>query len=259
MAAIEPAAKPGIAGGVYVYGLTWSGGGSKGRGIADADVMTLEHGELAAIVSTVGGRAMRAKRRDLLRHSDVLQDAFAKAPVLPFRFGTVLASEEAVVDDLLAARYEELVALLRRFEGLGELRLRATFVEEPVLAEIVQGEPRIAALREATKGTRAGSVADPRRIELGEAVARALAARRGGAADEIVASLAEHALELQVEEQREELEVLRASFLVDRRRLPKFEGAAKALAGRYGGRISFDLIGPMPPHSFVSLTPRQGA
>ena len=111
---------------LYVYGVTWSGRGRLRRdGVHDAAVKAVDHGELAAIVSDVGGGPLRAKRRDLLRHSDVLQDAFAHAPVLPFRFGTVLESEDAVVDDLLAARYEELVALLQRFDGLSELRLRA--------------------------------------------------------------------------------------------------------------------------------------
>src|SRR4051794_34763344 len=113
---------------VYVYGLTWSGhGAARGHGVGDAAVTMLEHGELAAIVSNVGDGSLRAKRRDLLRHSEVLQHAFTSAAVLPFRFGTVFESEDAVVDELLTARYEELVALLQRLEGLSELRLRASF------------------------------------------------------------------------------------------------------------------------------------
>jgi hypothetical protein len=239
------------AGSLYVYGLTWAGRGrAGGRGIGDAEVELLEHGELAAIVSAMSVGPLRAKRRDLLRHSDVLQQAFAHAPVLPFRFGTVLTSEDAA-NDLLAARYEELVALLQRFEGTSELRLRANFVEQPVLAEIVQEDARIARLREAT---RAVDAADPRRVALGEAVAGALAAKRAAAADEIVASLAAHALDVRVEEQREELEVVRASFLVGARAVPAVERAAEKLAKRHARRITFDLIGPMPPHSFAALT-----
>ncbi|MFL5927277.1 MAG: GvpL/GvpF family gas vesicle protein [Gaiellaceae bacterium] len=251
MSATEAAADSRIdAGSLYVYGLTSSGArGVAGRGIGDAEVALLEHGELAAIVSAAGAGPLRAKRRDLLRHSDVLQQAFAHAPVLPFRFGTVLSSEDAV-NELLAGRYEELVALLQRFEGTSELRLRATFVERSVLAEIVQEDPRIAQLREST---RAAGADDPRRVALGEAVAGALAAKRALAADEVVASLAAHALDVRVEEQREELEVVRGSFLVSVRDVRAVERAAETLAKRHAGRITFDLIGPMPPHSFVSL------
>jgi gas vesicle protein GvpL/GvpF len=254
MHATETAADSRIgAGNLYVYGLTWSGRGrTRGRGIGDTKIDVLEHGELAAIVSPVGPGPLRAKRRDLLRHSDVLQQAFAYAPVLPVRFGTVLASDDAVVDELLAARYEELVQLLQRFEGTSELRLRATFVEEAVLAEIVREDAGIARLRESTRGAGAG---DPRSVPLGEAVARALADKHAAAADEIVRSLATHALDVRIEEQREALEVVRASFLVRDRGVRAVERAAETLAKRNARRITFDLIGPMPPHSFVTVTP----
>jgi gas vesicle protein GvpL/GvpF len=244
------------AGSLYVYGLTWSDrAGAGGTGIGDAKIELVEHRELAAIVSPVGSGRLRAKRRDLLRHSDVLQQAFAHAPVLPFRFGTVLASEDVLVDEVLGARYEELVALLQQFEKTSELRLRATFVEQSVLAEIVQQEAGIARLRESTRAAGAG---DPRSVALGEAVARSLEARRAAAADEIVGSLAAQALDVRVEEQREAFEVVRASFLVRDRSVRAVERAAETLAKRSAGRITFDLIGPMPPHSFVTITPHGG-
>jgi gas vesicle protein GvpL/GvpF len=244
------------AGNLYVYGLTRSGGPAvPARGIGDAKIELLEHRELAAIVSPVGAGPMRAKRRDLLRHSDVLQQAFAHAPVLPLRFGTVLASDDAVVDELLGARYEELVRLLQQFEGTSELRLRATFVEKTVLGEIVEGDAGIARLRESTRTARAG---DPRSVALGEAVAHSLAAKRAEAADEIVGSLARHAEDVRVEEQRDALEVVRASFLVRDRGVRAVERAAETLAKRNARRITLDLIGPMPPHSFVTVTPHGG-
>jgi Gas vesicle synthesis protein GvpL/GvpF len=245
-----------VSGGTYVYGVTWSGrGAARSAGVRDAAVTSVEHGELAALVSEIGADALRAKRRDLLRHSDVLQDAFASAPVLPFRFGTVLATPESVVEDLLAPRYEELVALLHQFDGLSELRLRARFVEDALLAEIVRDDPRIAALRDATRNAPA---TDARHVELGEAVAGSLAAKRAAAADELVGSLVAHARQVHVDEQAEELEVVRASFLVDERGARPLERAAEALAAANSGRIAMELVGPMPPHSFAALTARGG-
>jgi len=229
---------------VYVYGLTAAGRDVDARGIGDAPVSTVEHGELAAIVSAVGVAPLRAKRRDLLRHSDVLQAAFTDAPVVPLRFGTVFSSKEELVGDFLGARYEELVALLQRVEGLAELRVRASFVERALLAEVVRDDPRVAALRAAPNASQ---------VELGEAVAHAVAARRVEAADEAVATLAGHAIQVQADEPSSEYEVLRASFLVDRRHVTAFELAAEQLAQRQRGRITMELVGPMPPHSFVSL------
>lgn len=235
----------------YVYGVTWADRARGGaEGVRGGAVTTVEHGELAAIVSDAGSEPLRAKRRDLLRHSDVLQDAFARAPVLPFRFGTVLVSHESVVDDLLVPRYEELVSLLQRFDGLSELRLHARFVEDVVLAEIVRDNPRISALREAT---RTAPPSDPRRLELGETVARELAARRGAAADALVSSLVGAAVEVHVDEPRDTLEVARASFLVDRKGARTLEKRAEEMAADESGRIELELVGPMPPHTFVSF------
>lgn len=229
---------------MYVYGLTSAGRDVDVRGIGDSPVSTVEHGELAAIVSRVGDASLRAKRRDLLRHSDVLQAAFAHAPVVPLRFGTVFESEQALISDFLGARYEELVGLLQRVDGLAELRLKASFVESDLLAEIVREDRRVAGLRE-TRGAN--------QLELGEAVAHAVAARRAAGADELLAALAPLALELHVDEPREEFEVIRASFLVDRRTTSAVERTADELARRNSGRMTVELVGPMPPHSFVSL------
>jgi Gas vesicle synthesis protein GvpL/GvpF len=232
---------------VYVYGVTAAGSAVRAAGIGDTPVSVVEHGELGAIVSRLDDVRVRAKRRDLLRHSDVLQTAFAAGPVIPLRFGTVFDSEGEVVDDLLGARYEELVGLLQQVEGVAELRVRAAFREEDLLAEIVRDDRRVAALR--------SSSAPP--VEVGEAVARAVAARREATSAEVLAELGAHAADVRVDEPRDELEVIRASFLVDRGRVGAVERAAAAVADRHRARMTMELIGPMPPHSFVSL--EQGA
>lgn len=171
MTSTDERSPPHVASGTaaYVYGVTWSGGaGSLPEGVAGAGVETLDHGELAAVVSSLAGSDVRARRRDLLRHMEVLRSVFSRQAVLPLRFGTLLEDAEAV-EGFLAARYEELVALLQELEGLAELRVHASYVQDAVLAEIVQDDPRIARLRERTRA--AGPDADPLRVQLGETVA----------------------------------------------------------------------------------------
>jgi len=240
---------------LYVYGVTWAehANGRRRAGVGGADVQVVEHGELAAIVSPVPESRVRAKRRDLVAHMDILQRAFDVQPVLPLRFGTVLRGRSEVVDDLLAGRYEELVALLQRFDGLAELRVGATYVEEAILAEIVQGDARISRLHEATRD--AGATADPLRVQLGEAVARGLGARRERDARAFAAHLVPRSRDAVLEEPRSELEVLRASFLVDRSEIPAFDACMDKLARGEQGRIAFTYTGPLAPHSFVSLMP----
>src|SRR5206468_3653291 len=79
-----------------------------------------------------------AKRRDLLRHAEVLGTALEHGTVLPLRFGVVFENATALVEDLLLPRYAELVQLLGRFEGRVELSVKAFFREEAILAELAQ-------------------------------------------------------------------------------------------------------------------------
>jgi gas vesicle protein GvpL/GvpF len=229
----------------YVYGVTWADGAlTAAQGVCNASVETLEHGELAALVSELPSADIRARRRDLLRHAEVLRKAFERRTVVPLEFGTLFASEDDVVADLLEPRYEDLIALLQGLDGLVELTVRAFYDETGVFAAIVRDDPEVAALR--------GAGDQAQQVRLGEAVAEALARRRHCDADEIVAELSSLAHETVVEERVAELEVIRAAFLVDRSEITDFEAQAEELAQGFGGVIRFKLTGPLPPHHFVS-------
>ena len=237
---------------VYVYGISRAGSAFHAEdGVLGGNVETIEHRKLAAIAGPVEGRSVRAKRRDLLRHSEVLQQAFADGTVLPFRFGIVFPDAQALVDEVLEPRQDELNGLLDRFAGTGELRLRAAYHDrESILADIVRGDPGLARLREQSRG-RTG--VDPKLMQLGEAVAHAFAARRRADADAIVSRLAKHADEVAVDEPAGELEVVRASFLVRRRRTATFDELLESVALSQRHLITFACTGPVPPHSFVDL------
>ena len=229
----------------YVYGVTWADGPVPDvRGVCDTAVLEVEHGEIVALVSELPSADIRARRRDLLRHAEVLQQAFDRQAVVPLEFGTLFASEDDVVTELLEARYEDLVALLQRLDGLVELTVRGFYDEDAVLGAIVRDDPEVAALR--------GAGGQAQQVRLGEAVATALARRRDQDANEIVAALSSLAKKAFVEERVADLEVVRAAFLVERSDVSDFDARAEDLAQQFGGVIRFKLTGPLPPHHFVS-------
>jgi gas vesicle protein GvpL/GvpF len=237
---------------LYVYGIVRAGRGFRSTdGVLGGTVATLEHRRLAALAGPVPERSVRAKRRDLLRHSEVLQQAFADQVVLPFRFGIVFPDAQTLVDEVLEPRQEELLDLLDRFADAGELRLRAAYHDrDSILADIVRSDPALARLRDQSRGR---SGADPKLLQLGEAVANAFAARRRADADAIVSRLGKLAEEVVVDEPTGELEVLRASFLVRRRKTRKFDELLESVALTHRHLIGFTCTGPVPPHSFVDL------
>jgi hypothetical protein len=237
---------------LYCYGVTWaeSGAPQRCKGLGGRSVQPVRLGELAALTSEVPHGKVRARRADLLSHFEVLGKAFERGTVLPMRFGVAFEDEGALVDDFLRPRHEELVALLRELRDRVELRVAAHYREDAILAEIARENRRVARLREATQ---AGG-ARPLLLELGELVAAELRARTAGDAHAIIERLRGLALDYDLEEEAIEYQVLRASFLVERKRVAAFDDAMEEYASGQAGRIDFKYVGPLPPHSFVSLT-----
>jgi hypothetical protein len=259
MAAHHPplaTADPETGTGLYCYGVMWArAAAEQSEGVAGARVEAIRSGDLAALVSPVAATKMRARRADLLKHLDVLTAALSGGVVLPFRFGTIFADEEDLVGTLLEARRDELSGLLREFDGLVELNVKAFFREAAVLGEIVRESPRIARLREqTTHGPEAATYGQ--RIELGELVAAELASRSAAEADQILRRLRPLARNVDVDTEPVEHQVLRAAFLVEQSRLETFDAEMDALAREREGRIDFKYLGPLPPHSFVALEAR---
>jgi Gas vesicle synthesis protein GvpL/GvpF len=238
--------------GVYCYGVVSARDARpQPRGLGDAPVDPVMHDGVAALASRVPAGTVRARRRDLLSHMDVLGAAFEHGTVLPLRFGTVFENEGSLVDEFLYPRHDELAALLRDLSGQGELRVTSHYREDALLAEVVRNNRRIAQLREATRGAGAGH---PALIELGELVAAEVQARTARDSRALLERLRKHALQYEVGEEPVQYELLRASFLVERKRVAKFEAELERFAADQAGRADVKLTGPLPPHSFVSLT-----
>lgn len=237
----------------YVYGIVRAGlTAPQVLGVTGAAVEAIEFDGLAALTSPIADSNVRARRRDLLAHSDVLTSAVEHGTVIPLQFGIVFRDSDAVVSDFLQPRRAELGELLSELDGKVELSVKGFYVEEAVLAEIISQSPRIARLRELTRKQPDGATYGAR-IELGELVAAELRACAHRDAARILERLRPLALAVQVADEAIEHQVLRASFLVERDRLRDFDETMNDVARHEDGRIDFKYVGPLPPHSFVSV------
>jgi Gas vesicle synthesis protein GvpL/GvpF len=238
---------------VYVYGIVRAGDAPRVRteGVGGGEVTPIESGRIAALAARVA-TPIRAKRRELLGHAGVLNEVASATTVLPLRFGITFPDEETVVRELLDARTQQLERLLRELEGKVELLVKAYYREEVVLAEIVQRDARIERLSARTRG-RPAAATHADRLELGTAVAAALEATARADAAAILAELRPRALDVRLDETPVEHQVLRASLLVARDRVPEFDEILGRIAARQAGRMQFSYAGPLAPHSFVDL------
>jgi hypothetical protein len=239
---------------LYVYGLMRAEDGTRAaQALPELALDTVEHDGVCALVSQVGEGESRLRRESALAHTDTLQAVFDHGPVLPVRFGTVLADGDALQQTLLAPRATVLRGRLEALDGLAEMQVKARYLEEPLLRSIVEGDPRLthAAARIHSLPAEATHF---ERINLGEAIHEEVDARRQIDSHRLVEELRPVAVAVSVREPRHERAVLNAAFLVARERLGAFDAEVERLSEERARMMRFRLIGPMPAHSFAEGT-----
>ncbi|RFS83836.1 hypothetical protein D0T12_16575 [Actinomadura spongiicola] len=241
----------------YVYGVTRSGAALPAdvAGLEDRPVRLVDGGGgCAAIVSDLPGNRPLGERADLVAHQRVLNALVeAGTVVLPFRFGSALTDTTAVEKELLADNTARFAEALDRLEGRVELRLKATYVQETVLREIMDAEPEIAELARRLREV-PPDIADAvyyDRVRLGELIAQAVTRRRETDGQVLLEAAAPAAEAVSPKPPVREEDVLDASFLVTADRRAEFERVVEELGRTHADRIRLRLIGPLPPYDFV--------
>lgn len=233
--------------GLYVYGVIRDGQhvppGCRGVGAPPALIRLIPAGPIAAVVSDAPAD-LRARRRDLMAHQNLLLTLTVYGPVVPMRFGMVSPDEETLISDIEASEAETM-ALLGRLDGRCELNVKAS-ADPDGLASLLRESEHLRKLRE-------HSLAQPgyeASLRLGEAVSAGLTRRAADAAEQSVAVLAP--LSVETMEGPASAEYVRnTSFLVEQEEVPAFQAAVEDLAARYHQRIELRVTGPLPCYSFA--------
>ncbi|KHK96533.1 hypothetical protein LK09_14355 [Microbacterium mangrovi] len=235
----------------YVYGIVRTGTPTPPvAGVDDEPVDVLTAGDLAVLVSPVVDAGEIGTPENLLAHSRVLDQVAAGDAVLPMAFGTVVPDADVLVEDILPRLHDDYLERLHRIEGATQFTVRARYVEDAVLAEVIWENPNIARLRESTVGTTEEESYNER-IELGRSVSDAI----GRKAEEDARALSERltplSRDLVIRERTSAEDVAEIVALVDRNAQADFERAVESLAAESAGRIIFRLLGPQAPYDFV--------
>jgi hypothetical protein len=237
----------------YVYGITYDDVKLPEGvdGLDDRPIDLVRDGVLAAVVSEVAEGHRIGRKAQLLAHCRVLDALSAQAPVIPLRFGTVVAGRTAVAEELLGAQAQRFETILEQLNGRSQFTLRARYVEERVLTEIVAEDPRVAELREQTRDRPEDSYLKAR-IELGELVSSSLIRKRETDTPAVLDPIAAHAAAYSLREGRGGVDQLvDVAFLVENDKRAEFEQAAESVARALTGRVRLQLMGPTAAYDFV--------
>ncbi|OKK23845.1 gas vesicle protein [Streptomyces sp. CB02488] len=238
--------------GVYVYAILRSATAlpkdAVGVGSPPAALRFIGQGLLEAVVSDAPPK-LRARRRDLLAHQDLLMRLADDGPVLPMRFGMVAADEQTVLAQL-AADESGYAATLDRLAGRIEINVKVLPAQN-ALEALVTEEKNVRQLRAAARRNPGYEAS----VRLGEAIAGALNRRAAAAGQQILRELAPAARAAAPGPEVPGC-VLNESFLVDRAESEAFLSRARSLGATFREHAEIRSVGPLPCYSFVSAQAR---
>jgi Gas vesicle synthesis protein GvpL/GvpF len=247
--------------GWYVYGVLPADveltSDVAGVGNPPGKVQLVRSGELAALVSQVDLTAPLGSPEDLTAHEEILDASASDVPVLPLRFGAVLASEEAVAQDLLDANHDAFTAALGELENRVQYVVKGRYVEAAILSEILAENREAAQLRDQIQGADPDATRDAR-IRLGEIVNEAVSAHRAEDTRTVADAMAGHCVALTVRDPSHELDAAHIALLIETGQEDDVEGVLGNLATDWQGRVEFRLLGPMAAYDFVGTAEPEG-
>lgn len=254
----SPRREPTTARACYLYGIVRADARLPEdlAGLGGGEVTLVRHGELAGVVSEITHGKALGTREDLLAHEAVVEALAAETTTLPLRFGAVVTTADAVVEEMLVPYHDWFMDVLADLSGVQEFAVVGVYVEDAVIREVLAEEPEVMRLRERVREL-PEDAAYYDRIRLGELIVKALDEKRQVDTQALLDTLEPYAAAVALRSPAGEDTAADAAFLVADRRLPDFEQAVEALGERWAGRVRLRMVGPLAPYDFVPPPPEE--
>jgi hypothetical protein len=240
--------------GEYIYGIVEEPGLRRFSfpGIGGADVYTINHESIAAVVSNTELSEIDPTRKNVQAHTIVQEELLKEYNMLPMGFGMVAASE-GEVRRLLESNYEGLLGELHRLDGKIEVELKVYWDQETVIKEIQGESQELSRLKD--KVNTASSPVEVRNllVEAGKLVESIVQDWKTRYAELVYTILQELSFEAKVNNPVGIKNLLNASFLIEKSRESEFREQVYKLDAKFQDRMNFKYVGPLPPYNFVNL------
>jgi hypothetical protein len=242
----------------YIYGIVPAGvrAPRRQRPVGDPGhrLATIRHGSIAALTSSVDLSTPLGTPDDLVAHQQVLDAVARRAPVLPMRFGAVLAEPDIVRRDLLADHHDEFAAALDQLAGTVQYVIAGRYGQDAVLTEILAENDQAGALAAAVRGQDELATRDLR-IQLGELINGAIAAKRDADTAAFAKAVEPLCAAILVRGPSHEEDAVHLAVLVDRENTEDLGRLVSQTAREWGDRVHIRLLGPMAPYDFATTAP----
>jgi len=238
----------------YIYGIIEESKPMKFSflGVGDTEVYTINHRELAAVVSDTALEEIDPTRKDVRAHTVVQDELLKNCSLLPMGFGMIADSKDDVLK-LLEKNYQGLSRELVRLAGKVEVELKVYWDQEAMIKELQGGSEELTKLKAKINGASSPIEAQRLLIEAGKLVERITLDWKARYADRVYTVLKGLSIDARLNNPLGVKNVLNASFLIERARESDFQKEVFKLDSQYQGKVNFKYVGPLAPYNFVNV------
>ena len=216
-----------------------------------ARVYTINHNDLAAVVSDTPIVIYDPTRENVLAHEFVNETVMREFTLIPMSFGTVFRSEKDV-SVLLKSTYQAFTDVLEKMQDKIEFGLKILWDRDKVVASIERDNDEIRRLKDEITRNAASSTYFAR-MQLGRLVEAAMEE----AGNRYVLHVHDQLKDVSVASRSNKVigdrMILNAAFLVDRKDEKSFDEKVKEISLKFEDLLTFKYTGPWPPYNFVNI------
>jgi hypothetical protein len=238
----------------YIYGIIQEPGAIKFgfSGVGDAEVYTINHRELAAVVSDTALEEIDPTRKDVRAHTVVQDELLKNCILLPMGFGMIADSKDDVLK-LLEKNYHRLTRELVRLAGKVEVELKVFWEQEAMIKELQGGSGELTRLKAKINDVPSPIEAQRLLVEAGKLVERIALDWKAKYADRVYTVLKGFSTDARLNNPLGVKNILNASFLIEKGREGDFQKEVYKLDSQYQGKVNFKYVGPLAPYNFVNV------
>jgi hypothetical protein len=223
--------------------------GAIGLGAEPAEVHTVHHKDIAAVVSDTPIEVPDATRENVLAHERVNENVMRSHTVIPMSFGTVFKTPNDIVE-LLRGAYDAFHDVLGKMQDKLEFGLKLLWDRDVAIREVEKEDEEVRRLKSEISSQKGSTYFA--RMQYGRLLESALSARSERYANEILAQLRDVSVASRTNKPIGDKMIMNAAFLVSRDQESAFDARVKELGARYD-RLTFRYTGPWPPYNFVNI------
>ena len=244
--------------GIYIYGIIQASGpqafGKIGIGDNGSDIQAICFKDIAAVGSespfiVYDTLAKEKIIKDLVTHQFVIEKVMENCTILPVKFGTMVETEDEVVE-FLEQGYAVLSDTLRKMSGKIELDVVASWELSKALAAVCHNSREIQEQQENIAKKITVEIED--KVALGKLIDQELKDQKESYRQRILQTFEKESTGVCLHDVVNDEMIFNAAFLLDKQKEEVFNKAVYDLDQQLEGAINFRVVGPLPPYSFAT-------